>query len=54
MTVLGPLATLAVTAALCYGLHSLNRVKGWFRIGELVFWYVIILIVVGLVSLQWW
>jgi hypothetical protein len=54
VSAVGPLATLTVTAALCYGLHRLNRRKGWFRIGELIFWDVVILIVVGLVSLQWW
>ena len=36
-----------------YGLHRLNRGRGWFRIGELIFWDVILLVLVYLVWLVW-
>jgi hypothetical protein len=35
-----------------YLLYLLNRRKGWFRIGELIFWDAIILILVFLVWLM--
>ena len=47
------LVPVAVAALGWYGVHRLNRSKGWFRIGELVFWDVIILILVFLVWLKW-
>ena len=34
-------------------LHRLNRRFGWFRIGELIFWDAIVLILVYLVWLRW-
>jgi hypothetical protein len=41
-------------AALCWlTLHRLNRVKGWFRIGELIFWDAIALVLTFLVWLRW-
>jgi hypothetical protein len=41
-------------AALCWlALHRLNRAKGWFRIGELVFWDAIALVLIFLVWLRW-
>ena len=49
-----PAATLAAAALLGLALHRLNRGRRWFRIGELLFWDAIILIVAGLVSLRWW
>ena len=36
-----------------YGLYRLNRGRGWFRIGELIFWDVILLVLVYLVWLVW-
>ena len=36
-----------------YSLHRLNRGRGWFRIGELIFWDVILLVLVYLVWLVW-
>ena len=43
----------AVAAALGYLLHRLNRPRGWFRIGELIFWDVVILVVIYLLWLRW-
>ena len=36
-----------------YLLNLLNQRKGWFRIGEIIFWDAIILILVFLVWLIW-
>jgi hypothetical protein len=54
MSALSPLSALAFAAALWIALHRVNRRRGWFRTGELLFWDAIILIVVGLASLRWW
>lgn len=34
-------------------LHRLNRLQGWFRTGELIFWDAIVLVVVFLIWLRW-
>jgi hypothetical protein len=34
-------------------LHRLNGRRGWFRIGEVIFWDAILLVVVFLVWLRW-
>jgi len=47
------LIPLGVTAALWYLVSRLNRSSGWLRIGEVVFWDAILLIVVFLVWLRW-
>ena len=47
------LVPVGFAAILCYGLHRLNRRHGWFRIGELIFWDVIVLVIVYLVWLRW-
>ncbi len=44
---------ISLAGALWYGLHRLNRTRGWFRVGELVFWDVIALIVIYLLWLRW-
>ncbi|MHA1154442.1 MAG: hypothetical protein ACTSQ7_17675 [Alphaproteobacteria bacterium] len=36
-----------------YGLYRLNRGRGWFRIGELIFWDVVLLVLVYLAWLVW-
>jgi len=36
-----------------YGFHRLNRRRGWFRVGELIFWDAILLVLVYLVWLRW-
>ncbi len=47
------LVPIGIAAALCVGLHRLNRRRRWFRIGELIFWDVIVLVVVYLLWLRW-
>jgi hypothetical protein len=47
------LVPLAVAACAGYLLHRVNRPRGWLRIGELIFWDVVLLIVVFLVWLIW-
>lgn len=42
-----------LAAIVWYALHKLNRSGGWFRIGELMFWDAIVLIVIYLVWLKW-
>ena len=44
---------LGIAAAAFWGLARVNRVKQWFRIGELIFWDAIILVVVYLIWLRW-
>jgi hypothetical protein len=44
---------LGVAALGWLALHRLNRVKGWFRIGELIFWDAIVLVLVFLTWLRW-
>ncbi len=45
-----PLAVAALGWAL---LHRLNRGRGWFRIGELIFWDAILLVLIFLIWLYW-
>ena len=45
--------TWAIAGAGWYGLYRLNRHARWFRIGELIFWDAIILVLVYLVWLNW-
>ena len=47
------LAPLAIAAALGFLLHRVNRSRGWLRLGELIFWDAVLLIVVFLVWLIW-
>ena len=42
----------AMSALLWYGLHRFNKRQNWFRIGELIFWDAIILIIVFLLWLR--
>ena len=44
----------AIAALLWGALYELNRRTGWFRIGELIFWDAIVLILVTLVWLRWY
>lgn len=53
MTALAGLFPLAVAALGWYGLYRLNRVKRWFRIGEVIFWDAVLLVLVYLVWLRW-
>lgn len=53
MVALLSVVPVGVSGALWWGLHHLNRKLGWFRIGELIFWDVIALIVIYLAWLRW-
>ena len=53
MSPLVHLVPLGVAALGWLGLHRLNRGRGWFRIGELIFWDATLLVVTFLVWLRW-
>jgi hypothetical protein len=36
-----------------YGFARINRGKGWFRLGEMIFWDAVFLVLVFLVWLRW-
>lgn len=44
---------LGLAAVLWFVLHRLNRRRRWFRLGELVFWDAIGLILIYLIWLRW-
>jgi hypothetical protein len=47
------LVPLGIAALAWWALARANRVKGWFRVGEVVFWDAVVLVVVFLVWLRW-
>ncbi|MDH3473998.1 MAG: hypothetical protein OEM59_09910 [Rhodospirillales bacterium] len=47
------LVPLGLAAALWYALYRVNRRRGWFRPGELIFWDAIALILITLTWLRW-
>ena len=53
MNLLLGMAPVVIAAAGWYGLYRINRTQRWFRIGEVIFWDVILLILVYLVWLRW-
>ena len=53
MSALLHVVPLGIAALGCLALHRLNRLKGWFRTGELIFWDAIVLVVVFLIWLRW-
>lgn len=53
MSLLLGMVPVAIAAAGWYALYRLNRTVRWFRIGEVIFWDVILLILVYLVWLRW-
>jgi hypothetical protein len=53
MSTLIGLVPVAIAATGWYGLYRLNRARCWFRIGEIIFWDAILLILVYLVWLRW-
>ena len=53
MSTLVMVVPLAIAAVLWAGLSLLNRRTGWLRVGEVIFWDVILLILVYLVWLRW-
>jgi hypothetical protein len=44
---------LGIAALAWFGLHRLNRAKRWFRLGELIFWDAIVLVLIFLIWLRW-
>jgi len=48
-----PLVPVAIAGLGWYGLYRLNRPFGWFRLGELIFWDVVLLVLVYLIWLIW-
>ena len=44
---------LGIATLAAVGLHRLNRGRGWFRIGELIFWDAILLVLIFLIWLYW-
>lgn len=53
MTVLLTLMPLGFAALFWWGLYRVNLRRGWFRVGELIFWDAVALIVIYLVWLRW-
>ena len=53
MSLLLGMVPVAIAAAGWYALYRINRAWRWFRIGEVIFWDVILLILVYLVWLRW-
>lgn len=44
---------LILAAIFWLGFWQINRTKGWFTVGEMIFWDVIALILIQLVWLRW-
>ena len=44
---------LVIAAGVWWALARLNRVVRWFRIGELIFWDAILLVIIYLIWLRW-
>lgn len=53
MSALLHIVPLAIAALGWLALHRLNRLQGWLRTGELIFWDAIVLVVVFLIWLRW-
>ncbi len=47
------LVPLALSAVVWWALSWVNRRRGWFRIGEILFWDVIVLVLIYLAWLHW-
>lgn len=47
------LVPLALAAGGWYGLHRINARYRWFRIGEVIFWDAVLLVIVFLIWLKW-
>ena len=47
------LVPLAIATGLGFLLHRVNKSRQWLRVGELIFWDVVLLIVVFLIWLIW-
>ncbi|MDR0808882.1 MAG: hypothetical protein LBE86_07130 [Gemmobacter sp.] len=44
---------LLLSVPVWFGFWRINRKRGWFTIGEVIFWNVIILILIQLLLLRW-
>ena len=53
MSTLLNLVPLALSGVVWYAFSRLNRRRGWFRIGEVIFWDAIILVLIYLAWLHW-
>lgn len=47
------LVPLAIGAGLGYLLYRVNRPRQWLRVGELIFWQIVLLIIIFLIWLIW-
>ena len=47
------LVPIILAAIVWLAFWRINRVKGWFTLGEVIFWDVIVLILIQLVWLRW-
>jgi hypothetical protein len=47
------LVPLAIAALGWAALHRVNRRRGWFRMGEVIFWDAILLVLIFLAWLRW-
>lgn len=54
MTALLHIVPVGLAALGWYGLYRLNRRTRWLRLGELIFWDVVFLILLFLVWLRWY
>ncbi len=52
MTLVG-LVPVLLSAVVWFGFWRVNRKRGWFTIGEVIFWDVIVLILIQLLWLRW-
>jgi hypothetical protein len=53
MSALIHLVPLGIAGILWFALHRANKPRQWLRVGELIFWDAVLLIVVFLVWLIW-
>lgn len=53
MSTLLALVPIAIAALFWLVLYRVNRTRGWFRVGELIFWDAVILVLVYLAWLRW-
>ena len=47
------LVPVAIAVGVGYLLHRVNRPRQWLRIGELIFWDIVLLIIIFLIWLIW-
>jgi hypothetical protein len=42
-----------LAAIVWFGFWRVNRKRGWFTVGEVIFWDVVVLVVIQLIWLRW-